>query len=319
MNLLKKFLFYVFLIHQGSAVATPFVPADQKLESEHPYSILLNRSGNDAIECSGTVVSPDGYILTALHCFATCLNPRSTNIEIELPSKRKQSFEQMEFDQSGSCAIVVPNTFGISIVPISIVAVGTTRMMDNNELMRIGIFNIEDAYYLKEIGYTAPAGKGDFAIIKIPVNKNKLKCAKIANGPPKPGEYVWNLSFPTFERDGIQSIKGKAYYTNGYITTGVLDSVRIKALHDNDPMRNFYPKYFNENEMFYGTLDGEGGSSGSGIFNEKNEIIGVYVSSLKPRNVYAEGTTRGISTYSIVKELESKLGKEKVNQIFNCP
>ena len=88
-------------------------------------------------------------------------------------------------------------------------------MIDSNEMQLIRHDVPDDARFLEEAGFTAPAGKGDFAILKLQ-NVEKLACAKVASRRSIKGEKVWTYSYPFFERNGAKSLP-LPYYTEGRI------------------------------------------------------------------------------------------------------
>lgn len=292
--------------------SSPFIPAIEKPDSlrAKPYAIRLNREQDD-ISCSGTVVSPDGYILTALHCVLTCNIASSFKVPVNLPSGLVYEGAGYIPDLSKNCNF---KDLGLA----DVIAWGTNRFIDSNEILQIGRSNLDDAKKLIQEGYTAPAGRGDFAILKLKERKN-MACAKTTRRSPKSGEKVWSYSFPKIDRPELKSKDGEAYFSDGIVTSSVLESSRLKKLPANDPSLKFYSSFFDDSNIFWSNMDSEGGMSGAAVFSEDDRVLGIYVSSLKPRNEYAEGVTKGITILSIIENLEGQLGPEKVNQIFNCP
>ncbi len=292
--------FLCFLLIGQTTGASPYVIATERpdvIAKASPFAIRLYIEKGD-ISCSGTVISPDGYLLTAFHCVASCLTNPIKDKVVLLPSGQAANGFELSRSPKNIC------DFGPKLGKAEFVASGTLRMIETTEFRKIALSNLQDAFELKNLGYTAPAGRGDFAILKLQ-NVSNLACAKIASHAPFENQKIWSFSFPVFERD-VKSKKGEAYYTEGVVKSAFFES------------SDFNSKIYDDPAMFWSTTDAEGGSSGAAVFTDSDEILGIFVSSVKPQNSYREGSTKNISIKAILKTLEGQLGKEKVESIFSC-
>jgi hypothetical protein len=300
MNLVLIFYIGLITFFTTECFAGPYIIATEEpgiSEKAAQYAIRLYIAKDD-IGCSGTIVSPDGYVLTALHCVASCLTNPMLDRAITMPSGQVATGVELSRSPRNFCDL------GQKLGQAEFIASGTLHMITATEFRRIAFSNLEDAFQLKELGYTAPAGRGDFAILKLQ-NRTNMACAKVANRIPIENEKIWSYSFPVFER-GAKSIKGSAYYSEGVVR---LDFFKPEDINS---------KIYDDPSVFWGTTDGEGGASGAATFTESDEILGILVSSVKQPNSYREGSTKNISIQSIIKNLESQIGKEKTKLIFNC-
>ncbi len=302
MNYSSIYYILSIFIFASNCLASPYVDATllpAVLTKASPYAIQLNIEKND-ISCSGTIVSPDGYVLTALHCIASCLTNPMIEKTIVLPSGQIATGVELSRSPRNYC------DFGQQLGQAEVIALGTTKMIETASMQKVALFSMEDFVFLKKLGFTAPAGSGDFAILKLQ-NMSSLQCAKISRRPLIENETIWSLSFPKFAREENNSIKGQAYYTEGLIKFNFFE------------VGSFYSNLYNDPGMFWSTTDAEGGSSGSAVYStESDEILGIFVSSVKRQNSYREGSTKNISITEIVRILKLQIGAEKTDRIFSC-
>jgi hypothetical protein len=292
-------------------------PQGFKALQEAVKKIEISASRTDTSgQCTATVISPDGYILTALHCLDLCL-------EIQTVDWPEASHMQLiKTDQNRnlhrSCDVTLN---GGHTHRAEVIALGRGHI--RNYDARVGLKR-NGAKFLSWIneGYGLSS---DYVILKLS-GESDMACAKISSKGLHSGDSVWTETYPAPIRriDGSVSPRGEMLYSNGSITSlGHPGACKGKV----GSAENFSSLGIWSGNLFIGP-----GSSGSPLFNSGGELAGMItdktslsnsagcqpVSSGSTNGIYDGGLANGILLQKIIQNIRNDFGAEVVKQAFNC-
>lgn len=289
--------------------------------------------------CTGTIISDEGHVLTAMHCFHGCLkSSRSFKVhkvenelrtdffvtvdQTKLPTcnmrYKKYSFEDNDDLQSE-----------IIYADAKLVATGKGKILlnpanpDIDSIMDFHQSN-EDAFNeLRKYG----VGRiiGDYAIFKSKAFAKK-KCVKL--NPAKEAKELLSLSFPTYtwgRETGVNPNGRSMYASLGKISDdGLLKSSsafvdELKANYTQDEINKAYTF---EEDIIWSDNDILGGASGSMTFNENGVPYSLVTYNIcdgkASRNEGCSFSSGSIKLSRVLSDLSSTHSKEKISAMTSC-
>jgi hypothetical protein len=281
--------------------------------------------------CSGTFISRHGHLLTNLHClhviYGETLPGSGVTILETSPASHPQYASEIKstarmahvsyFDPISNAeqswtganarAIVLGDGFAPTIDPVALA--------------------IQYPDQLRKIAKGGYLNAGDFAIIDTGMANSP--CVQVSQSNAKPGEQIYSIGYPP--RDDWQKIQGRPNWTGteaalsvGEIVDGLNDSLwgqrGLNATPKLDPASlSTLTEALKSPLAFYSTLDAFHGSSGSGVFNTRGELVAVVNSTIDyMTSAYEPGSVSGVNIEHILEESKSQLDSETFNKVFDC-
>lgn len=275
--------------------------------------------------CTGTWVSADGLMLTALHCLQSCFSypdndglrpiettsvqyaqpdlgfPRSVNIRRIIGPR---AFDRICKVESGQYEDEVSSNLGAQLVFTP--AKGWIDPWDVKFLRK------KDMPFLQKLRNEKLSGIGDesdialIRIFQIDPNKSLVlpeyfnwpsMCAKIKFERINDDEPVFSISYPALSRSNKDSLYKPQFTLGTILGSDKQSSAVITFLRTNFPGSSF----------IVSTLDAEGGSSGSGVFDINGYIRGLTFLGLGPATHYVSGRTVSIPLNNFFEEMPSNI------------
>lgn len=270
--------------------------------------------------CSGTLISPDGYVLTALHCLGREINS-GINF-VEGTNLRNGRLTQKLGERTISD--INQNQFFVEFIPVRTNYV--TKKTSSSKIQFQVIYTGKAvAFELPEWDSTKSAfslsekqvdtwrnNLEDFAIIKLDINQlnRVVKCVPARKTPALEGENVFSVGYPK----GFYSVDFR-FETSflPIISSGVTGP--SQAPKSASTLRNLT----DPSSTFLSNTWVKGGMSGGGIFDENGNLLGVNAVST------GEETEAGMRPYLlsfqvsyIIKRLREDGLDELANSAFSC-
>ena len=296
-----------------------FFPPDQLPLNHIPTS--LNRAVTASLRlqlsgghCSASMVSPDGYVITAGHCMESCLK-QAGQFKVESSKNPNYSIKEpsLQAPVNLKCSGMSLPALGASNPQVVYIGRGFASFDDPK------ILEIPDAVFKRMLN-----AEDDFGVLKFDL-KTQATCIPVSFKPLLPGDATWVVGFPgnNTRPDGFGSNGRSEYVSYGNVE---------KDLSKNDYyLRNhFTGKQMDRLESFYGksnqvisTTDHFPGNSGSMTINSQGELVAVHVAGAVPDSTEAsdrfiDASAIGTRFISIYAEMKTALGRAKMDQIFSC-
>jgi V8-like Glu-specific endopeptidase len=283
-------------------------------------------------ECSGTFISRHGHVLTALHCIRPPLSevlpgsgltitetaPASNRNWGEQNKQSERFAELMQFDPQSNKMVSSSWSHAHNIV----LGKGYGPLTD------MVAFAINYPDQLKQVTQEGYLNAGDFVVVDTGMENSP--CAPIAETDATPGDSVYSIEYPM--RPSYMQIAGRPNWSGlgpsisiAKIVDGMTESLwgQLPALNHVDlspESSSALRSALNSPQTFYSSLDGFPGSSGSGVFNAKGELVGVLNSLITDMsNGYVPGATGGPSIKHIIDETRNQLSASAFEKVFDCP
>lgn len=277
---------------------------------------LFNNSQSTGDYCSASLISNNGYVITALHCLETCLSEQGL---LQSRNFSKVEGKLLWLDQPATEAnpIHCPHLHteaspGLSSAEVVFTGKGYADFSDSH----IGDFTDEEFQKMQEI-------VSDVAILKFK-SERKLPCVKASWEKPAVNEQLWSLSSPALTRRTKNNSDGvNQFASTGFVTDDVLKNPFVKGyVEQNESLLPRFSKLANE-KVFLTSLDFYGGSSGAPIFNKNGEIVGVTSSVIGPTRNWAEKNyvpyASMVAPLSLIKtQFSEGPSEEFLKQAFDC-
>ncbi len=333
--LIKSSIFISVLMVFACGHAAPFIPFSGSYNQSLPNKeLVLSATHHIAIEgssCTGTFINNEGFILTAQHC----LNKLFLN--------RGLTEKTIFTDQIGSSEVHRIKRDNLNSVEVEIDFRNLTRnqnyVIKKYKIFALGAFGwIQDVSKITTTSVknlvsqrlSGLSNEGDFVIL-MPSNPSEnivgqwaqskevgtinINCLKNDNVSGDTGSFMWNVSFPKFQRQS-QSSTMDMQISEGYLRDSLEQLVGATHVPFENMARN--PKH-----MMLSDVDFAGGSSGSAMINALGYIAGINVASVLRRTETTEfnplGSTLGIRIEFMINTLREIYGQAAVSSAFNCP
>jgi len=301
---------------------------------------------------SHTMITPDGYFLTAFHNITSCLQS-SRNMYLHDENGKMILDEKGKAKSSGLVKkIDIPNTknsndydrpYYAYKIDQEILKKGVYCTLGRNyeiaaKIISLGaegwfpawnMWDIKDNYpelfsQFRQNGYTGVGDIGDFALLKMVPNDKTARTDLI----PHPEISIPSTCLPVSRKKLklAESIINLAFptYDRGNGNSSKYD---IRISEGKVITKETHPRFIPANLRniddlsLLASIDSEPGSSGSSVLNDKNEIVGVIHLKLSNKSTYKYGTTVFVPMDLILNKFEMDLGKEFVeSELLNrCP
>ena len=270
--------------------------------------------------CTGTRVSNDGYILTARHCFNTCLISKGfVDKRVIYPAEGWQSPVLYLFPNKKTAYCLV-ELDGIK-QEIEIVAASDGFMIPSQQAS-LSVYDMPK--YLEYLNNNF-LYNGDFAVIRTQKNNfDQASCRKVSRGlagTQGGAVKVYYLGYPsssTGRPKGANSNGVSLLMGEGVTISSILKNACLGEKPNKDSLKLRYDR----TELLLSTVDVLPGASGAALLNEEGEIVGV-INSVYQRgkdmySEYCSGSAISLNINYVVNKIKNNLGENKVEQIFNC-
>jgi hypothetical protein len=283
------------------------------LAAAYAASVYLKGRNFWTPDCNGTVLSPDGYVITALHCVEGCGSVAFGKYQVfEAPTP----YEYWEaFTRTPQGVTCLRDVFALGLADPKLVFIGRGEVtFDETHISGVPADGLAKMAELSS----------DYAILKFETDRS-LPCIPAAEEPLQAGDEVWGIGQPY-----------AVTRPNGFSSDGSRKYVRFGGATDDLSLNSSFQKHgvppgeiAGANEFFTGVgnffadLDVIPGDSGSTLINARGELVGVltlghYVDPDDPVREYMRYIA-GFETIGKVREdVRRTLGEEAAARIFSC-
>jgi len=300
-------------------------------ENGKAFDFVTNKSPiiriNFGISCTATWLSPDGLMLTNIHCIESCLYMYAEKEDIpgtvmDSNGNKPYYIYRLKVNSLSDIQCEFNNVMGLEA---QILSLGAHAWIppEFKASLRENYREIHDK--LLQEGVNGINGLGDFALLKIvrtspvqPINLSRgiyfsypPSCLKLSQTPIAPEQEVRGLSYPDIERPKFK-IERQIY--SPMVSKGIF----IKR--DKHPIFSFQEieDYFgSDKETIFSSVDAESGSSGSPLLDNNGDVLALVYATLAPRDAYLEGGTIAIPMETILRKFNKDLGEDFVFNLLN--
>ncbi len=259
---------------------------------------------NPGVNCTGTFISDNGHFITALHCISACLRKIGALERepafpgrISLRPTYKVSVDELFLKSNPVCK----GKLGDKEVDVVVIATGGKGWLEpRNGLAALSKASPDDYKELVDDGFEHGA---DYAVLQIPGLKPKA-CLPLTDNEIADGEILHAVSYPCVKRNGVQYTGGTPLYTSGAKTGSFKESAYYKKLGSSKI--EFHVDSVERHETFFSDLDIEKCGSGTAVFDENLNIVGIATRVYKTSTKYETGALESIRSSHILKELKNK-------------
>jgi V8-like Glu-specific endopeptidase len=308
-----------FPIPTSPSASNPKAAYDRAVQA----SIRLFDSGS---ECSGSVISPDGYVITALHCVQQCISDQKLGAELEFPTFEGRIFsaiaKPLANNRCEGAQITVEDGSQNSKTyqAIRLVALGR-GFTEFNDLKVMSASSAE----VKKIAESDL----DYVVLKIEdLNRDRLGCIPTAKKADAVGSRVWSIGFPganSGRAGGLSSDGRSELVSYGRRLQDVSQNEFFRASNLTPEHRARLMAMYLSPGLLVSNMDIYSGESGSMVLNSQGQLQGVTTSVALPgegntnADKYIQGSGLAIDIQAIRQDLRAKHGSALEKQIFNCP
>jgi hypothetical protein len=256
--------------------------------------------------CTGTTISSSGDLLTAKHCLQACLI-------------RQGVFQQKMDPQSVEYYVLNKESLGVAECALTVDGKESTWIVKHTSPGLITKFEersmrlLNRTLYdkLRSQGYLA---SGDFVILS-PKKKQIMPCVSIQHIQViQNKDEIFNLGYPseTHRVDGSNSNGIDLFYSEGKIMNFAEGNCYSEAKPEKQAD---LIEQFEENGTFVSDLDAIYGSSGSAVYNHKNQLVGILTNVYSPsdrdpkklpENYFCSGSAKALK----LSRIQEFIGKE---------
>lgn len=277
------------------------------------YRQAVKSIKSDNGDCTATVISDSGHMLSARHCLSRCMI-RSKVFEERLLEDGAVTY--FEFSQKNAetaeCKIQVDK----QDVTIQIEASSPGFILAMHEAT---FKTLQGQIYRQfvEEGYT---DNGDFVIFKIKGDSTlDDSCVPLSTRSVAAGDVQQTLGYPsaTARPDGFNSDGVSLYYSKGTVASSIAENACVQSAPFKNKQYADLLVEFDTPTGFVSTFDAIYGSSGSSALGPDNAVAGVLTKTFRlaqytklesdePENRYCMGSTRSISTETIISSIKKQ-------------
>lgn len=304
-----------------------------QIAEDNKYSVIKFTAGSG--RCTGTVISDQGHVLTAAHCFQDCLKReglyKAVNISID-GAQSKYWVATLTHDRPIHCTVRYKNlTYGLDefiTETVELQAISPGRVL----------LNYSDSDIDDLVDFEKATGKlsqlrdenigrisGDYLVFS--ATGTPRACVATAGTTPTEYASLMSLSYPSFtvgRNEGVNTNGRDLYASVGQKNSnGVLDSnsayiEKITAQHGIHDVSQIY----NNHAIIWSDIDSRSGASGAPVFNRLSELSAVVIyNACDAYHAVREGcrnSTASLSVQSIKSSIQRRYGPELAQSVFNC-
>lgn len=267
--------------------------------------------------CSGSLLSPDGYVLTAFHCVEKCLqgtwdapNDGAETVQTErfkLVRSRKRRPDYL-CPRGEPLGIIHDNANQPRVV-------WTGRGYETFKDSELKGLPEEVVENLREL-------VDDYAILKYEL-RTPAPCLRLAQAPPKPGETLWALGYPawTDRPDGHNSAGPHRQHASfGPVRASLREDPYLQGLLTSEEEWRKEERVFGDGNAVLAGIDVHYGNSGGPLLDSRGEVAAVLYSSVHGSgSVDYKSSALGIPAWRILRDVREGLGEEAASRVFDCP
>lgn len=261
--------------------------------------------------CTAFPVSPDGYLLTALHCVRHCLKEAGALDEAsnEFFGLKDLFVVNRPWNTDVNCAkFSIPAT-GIEGV-VKVVATGSALMIYESQLLadHTGLFR-----QLSDRGWDRKAN--DFALLKVEP-RNPLACLPLNSKSLGVGQEIWAVGYPTPAEPAGSPVLNAS---RGRLFPRVEESLTYQS-KETESERQWIRTQFGAPSLIFSNAWNEFGQSGGPIINASGEVVGVISGFASPVAGKNKGVHElaGAQATSILRSLPRDLARELMTKNSAC-
>jgi hypothetical protein len=303
-----KFAFLTATLLTTSAFAQVALPASgltpalqQKLAAT---ALLLDEPDS---WCTASPITPDGYMLTALHCVRTCLSTANVGENATNPFIGLNDIFVSNRSKTGGINCPTLSIPALGVKGVTVVATGSALSQFDAHFM----FDFPSLYNeLKSSGFASRTN--DYAILKIAVTK-PIQCLPINANGASAGTSIWAVGFPV---PADEKAKPTLQASPGHVYASALDS-RMYADAKTPRDQALLTSLYSEAGVLYSNASNNYGQSGGPVITADGSIVGV-VSGFTNFGDPEVHELVAPSTASFMRSLPLPLAQELMNKTAAC-
>jgi len=251
----------------------------------------------NGFRCTAVVIGPGGEALTNLHCVESCLNAQQVASPEDIPDL---PLKKMRVDMSRlpiTCRASTATSAPITVNDFEVLHIfGPGWISDRNVMNQLMDF---DPQKFLELTADGTESRGDLVLIRLKLDKPTcVKLGDVDFSAPTPVP-VTSLAYPVIARED----HSQGYFPVTFLTMGftlVYSSGEATANRETLAQK-VLPQYVSgidvmaQPQLIVGSVDTEGGASGSGLFDDNQSLVAITRSTWKgPVTVYVPWTDGAI-------------------------
>lgn len=214
--------------------------------------------------CTVSPITPDGYLLTALHCVRDCLIKAGAAEEGAVPNFGLQDLFLVKNPTRVNVVCADQSVPALGAKSVTVVATG--RALSSFSAEFFGSFSGLHQE-LQERGLSSRGN--DFALLKIDTKK-PLPCLSLQLSPMVAGSKIFGIGFPKPQQQ-TQSLTLQA--SPGLRYASASQSQFYQASPQSE--RAYVESLYNDTAVIYSNAVSQFGQSGGPVVNEAGELVGV--------------------------------------------
>lgn len=318
-------VFIVFLTAQSvfAQVLVPLAQLDAKtrVSLQRAASASFHFHLDPGVNCTGTFISETGHFLTALHCISACLIKHraivksiATDEPLNLPTGRRghaylMTVNDDRVDEGLECA---GHLNGKPFTATVVMTGGKGWITPKARVPALAKQAADEYRKLLDDGYEHDF---DFAVLKTsrPLNAG---CLPLSEQIPAVGDTLRAIPYACVDRQKWKAERKLALFTSGSRTEGFKKS---RLYQSRGPAAlPIEASWIDRKETFFSNLDLEKCGSGSGLFDDKNHLVGVATRVYKSTTDYEYGSLEAIGSPQIAREIKRKLDVAQAKDAMTC-
>lgn len=214
--------------------------------------------------CTVSPITPDGYLLTALHCVRDCLLKNGAAEEGLAGSFGLDDLFVVKQPANVNVICQEQSIPALGAKSVKVVATGKALSVFNAEF-----FNEFTPYHaeLQARGWTSRGN--DFALLKIETSK-RLECLPLESQASNTADLIWAAGYP---RPEAENVKPKLQVSPGKVYADATASQFYKGSPVAD--RAYVASLYNDKTLLYSDAFSRWGQSGGPILNSKGALVGI--------------------------------------------
>lgn len=255
--------------------------------------------------CSGVVISPDGYVLTAAHCFDLAWIQRAElgKISVYRHRNRVQAYGGTRTSMGGE---------RFQELTLEVAGKGYFRSLKDDLSSLSGRPDL--------IAQLSEVASGDWAIVKITAAR-RMPCVPADPRPLEEGEALFAVGFPAAtKRTGAPgSPGGERRVSTGANAASIRSNAELSDLspESREVKAAIFQPAIDAGDMILSSVDSFSGQSGGALLDAKGNLVGHVTASDNDEKEYVENGAYGVSVKKVFEDLRSA-GMDPT-KFFSCP